>query len=82
MGYTSSVSGNQSIRIPGKKSMWITPSGVPRYNLKKKDLVKVGLENGTILGGGGGSKISDKNSSNRLKPTLNGVCIHLFIINY
>jgi L-fuculose-phosphate aldolase len=72
MGYTSSVSGNQSIRIPGKKSMWITPSGVPRYNLKKKDLVKVGLENGTILGGGGGggSKISDKNSSNRLKPSI------------
>jgi L-fuculose-phosphate aldolase len=72
MGHTSSVSGNQSIRIPGKKSMWITPSGVPRYNLKKKDLVKVGLENGTILGGGGGggSKISDKNSSNRLKPSI------------
>jgi L-fuculose-phosphate aldolase len=72
MGYTSSVSGNQSIRIPGKKSMWITPSGVPRYNLKKKDLVKIGLENGTILGGGGGggSKISDKNSSNRLKPSI------------
>jgi L-fuculose-phosphate aldolase len=69
MGYTSSVAGNQSIRIPSKKSMWITPSGVPRYNLKKKDLVKVGLQSGTILGGGG-SKISDKKSSNRLKPSI------------
>jgi ribulose-5-phosphate 4-epimerase/fuculose-1-phosphate aldolase len=24
--------------------MWITPSGIPRYNLKEKDLVKVNLE--------------------------------------
>ena len=45
MGFTSPVSGNHSIRIQDKW-MWITPSSIPRYTLKEKDLVKVHLESG------------------------------------
>jgi L-fuculose-phosphate aldolase len=30
--------------------MWITPSGIPRYNLQEEDLVKVHLETGNTLG--------------------------------
>jgi L-fuculose-phosphate aldolase len=56
MGFTSPVSGNHSIRIQNKKWMWVTPSGVPRYNLQEKDLVKVHLETGKTLG--------------RLKPSI------------
>jgi L-fuculose-phosphate aldolase len=56
MGFTSPVSGNHSIRIQNKKWMWITPSGVPRYNLQDKDLVKVHLETGNTVG--------------RLKPSI------------
>jgi L-fuculose-phosphate aldolase len=56
MGFTSPVSGNHSIRIQNKKWMWITPSGVPRYNLQEKDLVKVHLETGNTVG--------------RLKPSI------------
>ena len=29
--------------------MWITPSGIPRYNLQEKDLVKVHLETDRIM---------------------------------
>jgi L-fuculose-phosphate aldolase len=50
MGFTSPVSGNQSIRIRNKKWMWITPSGVPRYNLQEKDLVRVNLETSETIG--------------------------------
>lgn len=50
MGFTSSVSGNHSIRIQNKKWMWITPSGIPRYNLQEEDLVKVHLETGKTRG--------------------------------
>jgi L-fuculose-phosphate aldolase len=56
MGFTSPVSGNQSIRIRNKKWMWITPSGVPRYNLQEKDLVRVNLETSETIG--------------RLKPSI------------
>lgn len=56
MGFSSPVSGNHSIRVQNKKWMWITPSGVPRYNLQEKDLVKVHLETGKTLG--------------RLKPSI------------
>jgi L-fuculose-phosphate aldolase len=56
MGFTSPVSGNHSIRIENKKWMWITPSGIPRYNLQEEDLVKVHLETGKNLG--------------RLKPSI------------
>jgi L-fuculose-phosphate aldolase len=56
MGFTSPVSGNHSIRILNKKWMWITPSGIPRYNLQEEDLVKVHLETGKTLG--------------RLKPSI------------
>jgi L-fuculose-phosphate aldolase len=30
--------------------MWITPSGIPRYELKDKDLVKINLHTGKALG--------------------------------
>ncbi|MPZ06488.1 MAG: class II aldolase/adducin family protein [Nitrososphaeraceae archaeon] len=56
MGFTSPVSGNHSIRMQNKKWMWITPSGVPRYNLQEKDLVRVNLETSKIIG--------------RLKPSI------------
>jgi L-fuculose-phosphate aldolase len=36
--------------------MWITPSGVPRYNLQEKDLVRVNLETSETIG--------------RLKPSI------------
>jgi L-fuculose-phosphate aldolase len=53
MGFTSPVSGNHSIRIPKSNSwMWITPSGIPRYHLKEKDLIKVNLENGNAINNG------------------------------
>ena len=64
MGLTSSVSGNHSIRIQGKKSMWITPSGIPRYNLQEKDLVKVHLETDGIVSHGSSS------TSAKLKPSI------------
>jgi L-fuculose-phosphate aldolase len=50
MGFTSPVSGNHSIKIENTKWMWITPSGVPRYNLRVEDLVKVNLKTGRTLG--------------------------------
>jgi L-fuculose-phosphate aldolase len=65
MGLTSSVSGNHSIRIQGKKSMCITPSGIPRYNLQEKDLVKVHLETDGIVSHG-----SSSSTSARLKPSI------------
>ncbi|HEY7569937.1 MAG TPA: class II aldolase/adducin family protein, partial [Nitrososphaeraceae archaeon] len=64
MGLTSSVSGNHSIRIRGKNSMWITPSGIPRYNLQEKDLVKVKLDTSRK------SSRDDRNSSTILKPSI------------
>lgn len=63
MGLTSSVSGNHSIRIQGKKSMWITPSGIPRYNLQEKDLVKVHLETDRTVSCG-------SSTSAKLKPSI------------
>ncbi len=56
MGFTSPVSGNHSIKIENTKWMWIIPSGVPRYNLREEDLVKVHLKTGRSLG--------------RLKPSI------------
>ncbi len=56
MGFTSPVSGNHSFRVLNKKWMWITPSGIPRYNLHEEDLVKVHLETRKTLG--------------RLKPSI------------
>ena len=50
MGFTSPVSGNHSVRIRNKKWMWITPSGIPRYNLQVKDLVRVNLETSETIG--------------------------------
>jgi L-fuculose-phosphate aldolase len=49
MGLNSSISGNQSIRID-KEYIWITPSGIPRYNLTQHDMVKVNLLDGSFSG--------------------------------
>ncbi|MGN6348352.1 MAG: class II aldolase/adducin family protein [Candidatus Nitrosocosmicus sp.] len=65
-GFTSPVSGNHSVRLPGKKLMWITPSGVPRYMLKEKDLVKVDLENDIPINS---SNTDDGRTSKTLKPS-------------
>ena len=49
MGYTSPISGNHSFRAQDKNWMWITPSGIPRYNLREKDLVMVNVQTGETL---------------------------------
>ena len=67
MGLTSSVSGNHSIRIQGKKWMWITPSGIPRYNLQEKDLVKIHLETDRTVSRGNSSNSA---TSAKLKPSI------------
>jgi L-fuculose-phosphate aldolase len=67
MGLTSSVSGNHSIRIQGKKWMWITPSGIPRYNLQEKDLVKVHLETNRTVSS---SNSSTEDDSAKPKPSI------------
>ena len=49
LGLTSSVSGNHSTRI-GNDLMLITPSGIPRYNLKCSDLLRINLKTGDVYG--------------------------------
>lgn len=49
LGHTSAISGNHSIRF-NKDWMWITPSGIPRYNLKPNELVKINLKTGKACG--------------------------------
>jgi len=44
--------------------MWITPSGIPRYNLQEKDLVKVKLDTSRK------SSHDDRSSSTILKPSI------------
>ena len=49
LGLTSSISGNHSIRF-GNDMMLITPTGIPRYNLKASDLVRINLHTGDVYG--------------------------------
>ena len=49
LGLTSSISGNHSIRF-GNNLMLITPTGIPRYNLKASDLVRINLQTGDVYG--------------------------------
>ena len=49
LGLTSSISGNHSIRF-GNDMMLITPTGIPRYNLKASDLVRINLQTGDVYG--------------------------------
>jgi L-fuculose-phosphate aldolase len=49
LGLTTSVSGNHSMRYRNN-FMLITPSAVPRYNLKISHLVKIDLHKGTAYG--------------------------------
>jgi L-fuculose-phosphate aldolase len=49
MGLTTSVSGNHSVRF-GMHHMWITPSAMPRYNLRECDLASVDLNTGRTSG--------------------------------
>ena len=49
LGLTSSISGNHSMRL-GNDLMLITPTGIPRYNLKASDLVRINLQTGNVYG--------------------------------
>ena len=49
LGLTSSISGNHSVRF-GNDLMLITPTGIPRYNLKASDLVRINLQTGDVYG--------------------------------
>jgi L-fuculose-phosphate aldolase len=50
IGLTTSVSGNHSVRVRDRW-MWITPSGVPRYEMRADDLVRVDLKTGKAVAG-------------------------------
>src|SRR5919202_976517 len=45
--------------------MWMTPSGIPRYNLQEKDLVKVHLETHRTVSYG-----SSSSTNTKLKPSI------------
>jgi ribulose-5-phosphate 4-epimerase/fuculose-1-phosphate aldolase len=49
MGLTTSVSGNHSVRFRNRW-MWITPSGISRYNIHSNHLVKVHLKTSKVFG--------------------------------
>ena len=49
MGLTTSVSGNHSVRFRNIW-MWITPSGISRYNIDSNHLVKVNLKTSKVFG--------------------------------
>lgn len=48
LGLTTSVSGNQSVRTG--EWIWITPSAVPRYDMRASDLVRVCALSGKAMG--------------------------------
>lgn len=48
-GLNTAISGNHSVRFE-KILMWITPSEIPRYKLKTKDLIKINLKTNAITG--------------------------------
>jgi L-fuculose-phosphate aldolase len=48
LGLTTSVSGNHSVREKGW--MWITPSGIPRYDMSSSDLVRLNIRTGKVIG--------------------------------
>jgi len=48
-GLNTAISGNHSVRFE-KILMWITPSEVPRYKMKTKDLIKINLKTNAITG--------------------------------
>jgi L-fuculose-phosphate aldolase len=49
-GLVSALGGNVSARIPGSDSIWITPSGVFKGDLKPDDLIKISLDGDVIEG--------------------------------
>jgi len=49
LGLNTAISGNHSVRFE-KILMWITPSEVPRYKMKTKDLIKINLKTNAITG--------------------------------
>lgn len=49
-GLVSALGGNVSARIPGSDTVWITPSGVFKGDLKLDDLVKINLDGEIIEG--------------------------------
>jgi L-fuculose-phosphate aldolase len=48
-GLNTALSGNHSARFE-KIWMWITPSEIPRYKIKPKDLVKINIKTKEIIG--------------------------------
>ena len=46
----SALSGNLSVRLPGKDQIWITPSGLHKGELRTDDLIKIDF-NGNVLEG-------------------------------
>ena len=49
LGLNTAISGNHSVRFE-KIWMWITPSEIPRYKMKTKDLIKINLKTNAITG--------------------------------
>ncbi|MCS7112460.1 MAG: class II aldolase/adducin family protein [Nitrososphaerota archaeon] len=49
-GLVSALGGNVSARIPGSDTIWITPSGIFKGDLKPDDLVKISLDGDVIEG--------------------------------
>jgi L-fuculose-phosphate aldolase len=71
MGLTTSVSGNHSIRAGS--SMWITPSGVPRYAMRAGDLVRVNIKTGKAAGRRPSIELEMHRSIYTVRPDINAV---------
>ncbi|HXV46689.1 MAG TPA: class II aldolase/adducin family protein, partial [Nitrososphaera sp.] len=71
IGLTTSVSGNHSVRTGG--SMWITPSGVPRYMMRTGDLVKVNLKTGKPSGGKPSIELEMHRGIYAARPDINAI---------
>lgn len=71
MGFTTSVSGNHSVR--NGRSMWITPSGVPRYRMRPSDLVRVDLKTGRAAGRKPSIELQMHRSIYAVRPDINAI---------
>lgn len=71
MGLTTSVSGNHSVRAGN--SLWITPSGVPRYKMSASDLVRVDLKTGRAAGRKPSIELDMHRSIYNVRPDVNAI---------
>jgi ribulose-5-phosphate 4-epimerase/fuculose-1-phosphate aldolase len=71
MGLTTSVSGNHSIRAGS--SMWITPSGVPRYTMRAGDLVRVNIKTGKVAGRKPSIELEMHRNIYKARPDINTI---------